>query len=140
MPSGQRKVALGRNRPDLPALGPRSGTEEVSLSFEQEREWVLHQFVHEGPNNLMIASSLRGSLDHEALRRSLEAIIHRHEALRTVFRQADGTIVQRVLPRSRHELPIVDLAQHGSRDAEFTQLLNQELRRAFDLSSGVVRT
>ena len=45
-----------------------------------------------------MALRLRGALDRGALERALDAIVARHEALRTTFAAVDGEPVQRIAP------------------------------------------
>ena len=42
---------------------------------------------------------LKGGLDRAALRKTLDRIVARHEALRTIFAMVDGEPVQRIIPR-----------------------------------------
>src|SRR5262245_57124867 len=63
----------------------------LPLSFPQQRLWFLQQL--EGPSatyNVAAAIRLKGALNVEALRRTIEAIVSRHEILRTVFVEERG--------------------------------------------------
>ena len=65
------------------------------------------------------AARLSGDLDVEVLRRGLEEIVRRHEALRTVFRQdASGAPTQVILPAKPFVLPLVDLSALPADQAE----------------------
>jgi len=77
---------------------PRS--QDIPLSWAQQRLWFLEQLEDLGSTYHMPATMrLRGMVDREALQRSLDAILARHEALRTVFvRNENGEPVQRILP------------------------------------------
>ena len=69
----------------------------LPLSFAQQRLWFLDQL--EGPSatyNMPIALSLRGALDVAALERCLQAIVNRHESLRTTFLEQGGDAIQHV--------------------------------------------
>src|SRR5947209_4403981 len=69
----------------------REGSGPVPLSFAQQRLWFLDQLVPENTAyNITFALRLRGKLDLAALRAAFNQVIHRHEALRTVFRSEEG--------------------------------------------------
>src|SRR3954469_15725203 len=60
--------------------------EPVPLSFAQQRLWFLNQLIPGIPlYHESSAVHLKGALDVAALERSLNAIVARHEALRTTF-------------------------------------------------------
>src|SRR5262249_2939579 len=63
----------------------------LPLPSAQQRLWFLHRLEPDSrAYNLASAHRLRGALDLEALRCAFEALIDRHEALRTVFPASDG--------------------------------------------------
>src|SRR6202012_598858 len=67
----------------------------VPVSFPQQRLWFLAQL--EGVSSayhLPGGVRLRGDLDRGALKRALDRIVARHEALRTRFEQVDGQPIQ----------------------------------------------
>src|SRR4029453_15193271 len=75
-------------RTTLPRRDPGA---PVPLSPPQQRLWFLHQLVPDSAvYHIPIVARLSGPLDVEALRRSLEAIVHRHEALRAAIVVEDG--------------------------------------------------
>src|SRR5688572_13662844 len=65
------------------------------------------------------AYRLRGSLDSDALARSLTVLIRRHEALRTTFALFDGSPAQMVAARGVASYRRIDLAQLPPADREF---------------------
>ena len=80
---------------------------------------------------------LKGELHKHALRRALDRLVARHEALRTTFVVADGQAVQRIAPPSLgFALEEHDLA--GERDPEgaLQKLVAEENAGAFDLQRG----
>ncbi|MEV6364243.1 non-ribosomal peptide synthase/polyketide synthase [Nocardia asteroides] len=88
----------GGTADDRPALvaGPRP--EVLPLSPAQQRMWFLNRFDPEtGAYNIPIAVRLAGALDLAALRAAVGDLIARHEVLRTVYPEVDGTGTQRVL-------------------------------------------
>src|SRR4051794_7119971 len=69
--------------------------EDSSLSFAQERLWFAEQLEPANPlYNIAATVRLVGHLNVAALRRSLNAIIQRHQILRTSFASIEGQPVQ----------------------------------------------
>ena len=63
----------------------------MELSYAQQRLWFIDQMEPgSAAYNIPSAVRLRGRLDEEALRRSLNEIVSRHEVLRTSFPSGDG--------------------------------------------------
>ena len=119
----------------IPAL-PRDG--RLPLSFAQQRLWFLSQW--EGVSviyHVPTALRMRGTIDCAALRRSLDALMARHEALRSVFELVDGEPVVRLLPAAT-ALPLIEHDLSGTPDApmHLEQLAKVEARTPFDLRHG----
>ncbi|HET7451575.1 MAG TPA: amino acid adenylation domain-containing protein, partial [Thermoanaerobaculia bacterium] len=116
---------------------PRRGTgEPCPLSFAQQRLWFLDQLEPGGLYNVAEALRLCGPLDVDALRRALDAVVARHEALRTTFRSVDGEPMQIVGAPAPVACPIVDLS--GAEPHEVQRRIDEETGRPFDLSRGPV--
>jgi amino acid adenylation domain-containing protein len=118
---------------------PREG--EVPLSFAQQRFWFVERMRAAGNAYVIpVALRLRGALDVDALGRALDALVERHEALRTVFPLRDGGPVQVILPPPRVPLPVDDLSAgtEAEREREAARLTDAEVRAPFDLERGPV--
>ncbi|HEX9936858.1 MAG TPA: amino acid adenylation domain-containing protein, partial [Longimicrobium sp.] len=127
--------------PVLPPVVPTERTDVLPLSFAQERLWFLDRLrPGEISYNLPFALRLRGALDVAALERSLGEIVRRHDALRTVFRERDGSPVQVIAPFDGFRLTRIDLSHlpEETREAEVQRELVAEggAARPFDLSAG----
>ena len=109
------------------------------LSFAQQRLWFLDR-LQPGSTfyNEPIAYRINGSLDISAFKKSLNEIVRRHEALRTVFVDAEGETVQRVTPAEPLELSISEAVNIPARERE--TVINRFVREGtslpFDLSKG----
>ncbi|HEX2187619.1 MAG TPA: amino acid adenylation domain-containing protein, partial [Longimicrobiaceae bacterium] len=110
---------------------PREGA--LPLSFAQQRLWLVDRLEPgSAAYNMPAALRLRGVLDTAALRRSLDALVERHETLRTTFVEQGGAPVQVI-----HSPAPVALAQHDVRDLrEAERLAAEEALRPFDLAAG----
>jgi amino acid adenylation domain-containing protein len=122
-----------------PPLLPASRDAQLPLSFSQQRMWLLDQLEPGNPAyHISHALRLSGTLDAEALKRSLEEIVSRHEALRTTFATVNGEPVQVISPTMDVTLPVEDLGgmPQAEREAEAKRLALEEKRRPFDLERG----
>jgi amino acid adenylation domain-containing protein/thioester reductase-like protein len=129
---------LSQEGNEIPRLRPRSREVTVPLSYAQEGAWFIDQLQHGVAFNIPIAIRMQGLLDVGALESALNAVVSRHEVLRTTFAEVDGQPVQVVAPPRR--LSITEVAIHGEDESErMTGMLEQVIdtaRRPFDLSSG----
>ncbi|MBD1911607.1 MULTISPECIES: non-ribosomal peptide synthetase [unclassified Leptolyngbya] len=115
----------------------RSNEQSAPLSFAQQRLWYLDQLEPDSyAYHICKAIRLQGSLDVAALQQALDAIMERHEPLRTCFVATNGIPSQVILPHQPFELPLIDLSQRaaGDRDAELQKILTREEQRPFTLS------
>ncbi|NNB98210.1 non-ribosomal peptide synthase/polyketide synthase, partial [Corallococcus exiguus] len=123
----------------LPSL-TRTRTEgHLPLSFAQQRLWFLDQLTPDDASyNLPVALRLLGHLDVEALRRAFEALVARHEALRTTFFEEEGQPFQRIHAPATWALPVEDLSslEESAREAETLRLATREARQPFHLVHG----
>ncbi|RKH26001.1 condensation domain-containing protein, partial [Corallococcus sicarius] len=109
------------------------------LSFAQQRLWLLDQLQPgDASYNLPAALQLTGHLNVEALRRAFEALVQRHEALRTTFHEHLGQPTQIIHAPGGWTLPVIDLSAlpHAQREEEARGFANQEAQRPFDLKTG----
>ncbi|MGH9337109.1 MAG: condensation domain-containing protein, partial [Vicinamibacteria bacterium] len=112
---------------------------DLPLSFAQQRLWFLAELEpDESAYHIAIRLRLLGKLDIRALERSLEEIVRRHEALRTVFPSRHGKPVQKFLSSERFVLDRVSLAgiEPSGRRAEARSRAASEIARPFDLATG----
>ncbi|HEY8647511.1 MAG TPA: amino acid adenylation domain-containing protein [Gaiellaceae bacterium] len=119
------------------AIPPRRPGEAVPLSLAQQRLWFLDQLVPDSPlYNAALVLRLQGELDVGALRRSVDAMVARHEALRTTFYEIDGIPMQRVTDRTSVDFVELDVRDRPlpERDAAALVALREEARRPFDLA------
>ncbi|MFE6337529.1 amino acid adenylation domain-containing protein [Streptomyces sp. NPDC057798] len=88
--------------PSRPALSSGTAGDPAPLSFAQQRLWLLHRLEEPGPAyNIPTALRISGPLDHAALAAAVADVAVRHESVRTVFPERDGSPCQVVLEPER---------------------------------------
>ncbi|GIV95388.1 MAG: hypothetical protein KatS3mg057_0045 [Herpetosiphonaceae bacterium] len=80
------------------------------LSLAQQRLWVIEQLAPGSPlYTIPFVARLHGRLDEAALRATLDALVARHEALRTTIVLREGEPYQLIAPPHPLPLRVVDL-------------------------------
>jgi len=111
-------------------------------SYAQQGMWFLDQWESGTASyNIPVVVRLDGALDRSALGEALNAVIERHESLRTILPSAAGRPYQVVLPPlpgGTVRLALDDLtdAPAESREAAALDLAAAEVRQGFDLATG----
>ncbi|MFO3789451.1 amino acid adenylation domain-containing protein [Bacillus mojavensis] len=116
-----------------PALQRAERPENIPLSFAQRRLWFLHCL--EGPSptyNIPVAVRLSGELNQGALQAALYDLISRHESLRTIFPESQGTSYQHILDadQARPVLYVTEVKKE-----ELSKRLADAARYSFDLAA-----
>ncbi|MCZ1005687.1 condensation domain-containing protein [Streptomyces lydicus] len=112
-PAGRRKGPAAD-----PARGPVAA---LPLAFAQQQLWFLDQLrPGDSRYNSAVALRLTGPLDRPALSRALDAVVARHESLRTTFDDIDGRPVQQVHPAAPVPLPLRDVGRDRPAAAQGT--------------------
>ncbi|MEM8722529.1 MAG: amino acid adenylation domain-containing protein [Cyanobacteria bacterium P01_G01_bin.39] len=140
----KQEVIAFLNRVDLAnksrqTITPVARTENLPLSFAQQRLWFLDQMEPGNPlYNIAGAVRLKGALNVTAFEQSFNEIVRRHESLRTTFKTIDGQAVQAIAPSLRLALPILDWRQleQSEQEAEVLRLAEDEAQQPFDLATG----
>lgn len=108
---------------------------EMPLSFGQRRLWLAEQVA---PGTLAYSIPLllqwRGALQVDVLRSCLDAVVDRHEVLRTTFAARRGVPVQMVGERCAADVVVVDCRDGGA--AAVDRAVRTELECPFDLVDG----
>jgi 2-polyprenyl-3-methyl-5-hydroxy-6-metoxy-1,4-benzoquinol methylase/alpha-ketoglutarate-dependent taurine dioxygenase len=124
---------------EVPALEQVPQNQKLPLSYAQQRLWFLTQLQPESAfYNVSIGMRIRGPLNSAALAAALDALIIRHESLRTIFPDAGDGPVQVVLNSPRTSLSTIDLNREATQDleSEARDLLRREAEQPFDLADG----
>ena len=134
-----KAVDAARAAPDHEARSaiapvPRDGP--LPLSYLQERLWFVHEHMHEQRTSYNVAFSyaVHGKgLSIDALRRAVDALVARHETLRTTFSQSVGNSapMQQIAPMLKLDIPVIEVRQD-----EVAQHLRDHAGQVFDLRHG----
>ncbi|WP_442591966.1 amino acid adenylation domain-containing protein [Pedobacter sp. AW31-3R] len=118
-----------------------SGTAtDYVLSSSQRRLWVLNQLDPDTvAYNMPGFQLLEGALDEAAFEKSFSNLIEHHEILRTVFKEnSSAEIRQYILKPADSGFVLVksDLRSSADQENEVQALVQQELRKPFNLAEG----
>jgi len=132
---------LDADAAEHPAQGPDVPAREVGvdedfpLSVGQRALWSIHQIDPNGSAYNVAGAVLIGApVDADALRRSAQALVDRHPALRTTFPAVAGEPTQRVHARAEVCFQTHDVA--GIEPEALRLRVNDEANRPFDLEHG----
>jgi amino acid adenylation domain-containing protein len=120
----------------------KSSFEPAPLSFSQSRLWFLDQY-NPGKSiyNIAVTYNLKGVLNISALRKSLQAIVRRHEVLRTTYGIQNDHPVQIVYPNFDFNLTVTDLRKipDAEREPAAWKLIQTDSTIPFNLTKSVFR-
>lgn len=115
-------------------------TEAIPASYAQQRVWFIQQLDASASAAFHIPAALRltGELDIDALRKTLDNVIARHDSLRTTFSVRDEQVIQHIAPQASFDLKLEDVSHLDTlaKEVEADVMQSQFLSRSFDLSHG----
>jgi amino acid adenylation domain-containing protein len=112
-------------------LAPTQELFMVPASFTQRRLWFLDQLTPgRAIYNIPYAVRIVGTFDVEALRRSVQEVVRRHESLRTYFGATKGEPQQIITPQMKVDLPLIEVSL-DSEDRNELQVRRQ-VQKAID--------
>jgi alpha-ketoglutarate-dependent taurine dioxygenase len=127
-----------RSRPQT--IPRRERADPAWLSFGQQQMWFLDQLTPgTSTYNIPDAVRVRGSLDLEALEKSLQEIVTRHEVLRTHFASVEGNPVPVIDDQWELKVGAFDLRSLPleNRETEAKRILLREARKPFNIAKDV---
>ncbi|SOD42120.1 non-ribosomal peptide synthetase [Nitrosovibrio sp. Nv4] len=136
-----QRLAVGSSsvRQEL-TISRRESSGPAPLSYAQQRHWFLWQLEPlSTAYHLSGGLRLAGKLDMEALRSSFQALVARHESLRTSFRaNAEGLPEQIIAAAGKLDIPVIDLSDvpAGQRTARAHAEASRISATPFDLTQG----
>ncbi|MDF0734272.1 non-ribosomal peptide synthetase [Pseudomonas entomophila] len=128
-------LAEGGSGASAIAIASLERGQALPQSLAQNRLWLLWQLEPQSAAyNIPAGLHLRGELDEAALEASFQALVARHESLRTRFSEVDGQALQHVLPSQPFTLQRLDV--EGLDVAEVGARREYEAQKPFDLRQG----
>ncbi|WP_348705598.1 amino acid adenylation domain-containing protein [Tenacibaculum sp. 190524A02b] len=125
------KVLTYSKGTSLPSITIQEKEENIPLSFSQERLWFLDQLQGSSEEyHIPTVIRLEGDLNIEILENALQAIVNRHEILRTVIYEKEGVGYQQVISADAWSLHKVVTSEEEDLEKEITNFIN----KPFDLS------
>ncbi|CAO3572894.1 unnamed protein product [Mortierella alpina] len=119
------------------AILPISRDNALPLSFAQQRLWFLAQLDGASDTyHIPLAIRLQGALDRSALAHALDALVTRHEALRTVFVAVNGQPQVKILQPQASILRTADLRGSAYQDELLKSSVHKEISEPFELTEG----
>lgn len=95
----------------------RRNQNRAPLTFAQESLWFLQQLDPESDAyNSTHLLRFTGGIDHECMERAINALIHRHEILRTTYPNLGGKPVQVAQSYTHFSLPYIQLSGSNATD------------------------
>ncbi|AQU81373.1 hypothetical protein B2G49_01330 [Halomonas sp. 'Soap Lake  len=127
------------------ALVPIPRNETLPLAPVQRRLWLVDRLASQAGDleraayNLPALFSLKGELNIEALERTINAIVARHEALRTYYPESESGDPIAVIEGQRNiELPVLDCSDLSEREQQryLQDTFTEHANTPFDLATG----
>ena len=115
-------ATLSRASVQNSAISITSRDVNLPLSFAQQRLWFIDQLEPDSiAYNLEGAHRFQGVLNLNALQASLNKVVERHEALRTVFTQHEGKPIQVIQPHETIRVALSRCVEFGRTTANRSQ-------------------
>ncbi|KAF9322964.1 hypothetical protein BG006_001914, partial [Podila minutissima] len=131
------RMQQGQQEEKVQAIERVSRTEDMPLSFAQQRMWFLAQL--DGVSNtyhIPLSIRLHGPLNREAWRLALTDLVARHEALRSVFAEVGGQPYVQILTYEELSVRYVDLRGAADVEGQLKTLADAEIHEPFDMVQG----
>jgi amino acid adenylation domain-containing protein len=115
--------------------------EYYDLSYAQRRLWILCQFEEDSSAyNIPGVFVVSGEFDTGAYARAIQALIHRHESLRTVFISVNGEPKQRIIDHWEYHVEHIDLSNAGldqkAGEQKAREIFRTDANYVFNLEQG----
>ncbi len=120
---------------DIVSVEIADDLDKIPLSFSQERLWFLDRFI-EGDVSYHMPGvfSIKGDIDQDVLLRTINSIVNRHEVLRTIHKEENGIVYQKIQPKDGWDFEST-ITIDGLSKSDLSSIINVEIDKPFDLSN-----
>ncbi len=118
----------------LPSVMQAVRPDKIPLSFSQQRLWFIDKLQGSVQYHIPAVFRLSGNLNEPALQHALQSIVNRHEVLRTVIREDNGSGYQLILPKDSWNWQKIDGAADAFQEAGLPAFIEALVNAPFDLS------
>ncbi|WP_298427802.1 non-ribosomal peptide synthetase [uncultured Kordia sp.] len=115
----------------IPAIIPTKRTDKIPLSYAQERLWFIDKLQGSLAYHIPGVLQIKGKIDTTILSKAIQALVIRHETLRTVIHEYEGDGYQYIMNADDFEVVSVASARL---DKNLDQFIQEETQKTFDLS------
>jgi hypothetical protein len=130
--TAELRARLQAAKPALIAHLRHAATRQPA-SLTQRRFWRLQQLDPDWPfYNVAFLFRLTGPLDPARLQRAADAVVARHDSLRTTLHDEDGRLMQHIAQEGGADLVVRDMV--GADEAAIRTTLQTELLRRYNLA------
>ncbi len=128
-----QQLTKGLNLPIITAIADRPA--HIPLSFSQERLWFIDRLGGSVQYHIPSVLQLTGTLNIDALQYSIQQVVKRHEVLRTIINDQDGTGYQQVQSWEDWKLETIENDLYKEDAAALQQYIQQTIEQPFDLGN-----
>jgi amino acid adenylation domain-containing protein/non-ribosomal peptide synthase protein (TIGR01720 family) len=132
------RLIISGSAETAPPIIPVKRTEDIPLSFAQQRLWFLDQLEPDQPfYNIPEAYRISGDLDVNLLEAAFNKVIERHEILRTSIITSNGLPVQKISEKISIKIPYDDISgfRQSEKEKIEKQLIEHEAKQIINLDS-----
>jgi len=121
-----------------PPIEPLEKREYYEVSHAQKRLWYLDKVVPDSPfYNIPGAVLLENSkIDIDLMRKAMQAVVDRHESLRTTLKTIDGKPVQVIADTLDFEIPLIDFSTDSDPENRLNEIIDEEKLTPFNIEKG----
>lgn len=107
----------------------------IDLTNAQRLIWTGQSLIPDRPlYNMAMCFQLYGTIEVEVFQRAFGELVQKSDALRTVFREEEGSVRQSVLEKMDGELPFYDWSSEPDPEAQLHLWCSEKSQLHFDLS------